>query len=160
MKQNFLNQLIIISYLTLLVFHFLVGRKYNIYPSLVFPAFSQAPHVDDIIEYPDITFYAITNKNQLKPIKKDSFFNGYKKHVNYFLSTIITNEQKIKTKPSLLPARAAFLSYSIRQLKKIYPNQGFKGLLVSKIIRSYSTKRMAFNKDRNSRPNTIIYFKY
>lgn len=159
MNKNSLNQMIIISYLIVLLLHFLVGRKHNIYPSLVFPAFSYAPIVQDNIQYPDILFYAITNQNQLIAIDKKNFFNGYKKHVNYFLSTIISNEKKFKNDPSLLRARTAFISYSIKQLMKLYPKRSFKGLQINKTTKIYNTRKLVFEKDINNEPDIKLYFK-
>jgi len=159
MNKRYLNQLIIFGYLTLLLLHFLIGRRYSMYPSLVFPSFSQAPPIKDNIQYPDVTLYAVTDQNKIMTINKESFFKGYKKHVNYFLGTIITNENRIKHKPALTKARAVFLIYSLTQLKKLYPKESFMRLLITKTIKSYSTKRKSFNKDISNGPLTLINLK-
>lgn len=157
MKKDYLNRLIIIGYLAFLCFHYLIGRKHNIFPSFVFPAFSQAPRIETNMQYPDVSLYVRTTKHTLRLLKKEDFFNGYKKHVNYFLNTIIANEKKHDA--SLHSARNAFLTYSSNRLKKMYPHQRFEALVIVKSIKRYNTKTMTFKSDLPDGPATVLYLK-
>jgi len=156
-KEN-LYKTIIYSYLIILFLHFLAHRRYSIYPSLVFPAFSQAPNIEKSMQYSDITLYAITDKNELKALSKADFFTGYKKHVNYFLATIVRNEKVRLSKPSMLQAREEFLKYSLKQLEALYPKDSFKGLQIDQSVKSYDTKKMIFNANKAVVSTTFLYF--
>lgn len=159
MSKGNLYRIVIVSYLFILFLQFAVHRRYSIYPSLVFPAFSQAPNIKDTMQYPDIILYAITDKNKLKDISKESFFIGYKKHVNYFLATVIRNENLKASKPSMSRARTDFIKYSVQRLKMLYPNESFKGLQIVKTIKNYDTKKMVIDSPITNVSSTILHFK-
>jgi len=126
------------------------------YPSLIFPSFSQAPPIKDSIQYPDVTLYAVSEAHVITQVDKEQFFNGYKKHVNYFLGTIILNENKVKHSSQLKLARAVFIKYAIKQLKTMDPKHTYNKLLIAKTIKYYSTKKLIFTNEIPNGPLTVI----
>ncbi|EOR96129.1 hypothetical protein ADIARSV_0642 [Arcticibacter svalbardensis MN12-7] len=143
-----------------LCFHFVLHRYVSIYPSLVFPAFSDAPKIVDEVKFPDVQLYALTNKDHSIKLSKETFFsNLYADHANFFLKTISKRESGYNKSALLRQRRSAFISYAIGQLRKIYPNQDFIGLELIKANRYYSVKKghlippVIANQNR-----TVIYF--
>jgi hypothetical protein len=107
------------------------------------------------MQYPDVSLYVRTTKHTLRVLKKEDFFNGYKKHVNYFLNTIVVKERKHDA--SLQGARNAFLTYSADRLRKMYPKEVFEALVIVKSIKQYNTRTMTFKSDLPDGPATVIY---
>ncbi len=59
MKKIKLFEFIFIGYFVILCLHFMLHRYITIYPSLVFPAFSDAPKIVDEVKFADVSLYAI-----------------------------------------------------------------------------------------------------
>lgn len=130
---------ILVVYLALLVLHFVISRYAKIYPSLVFPAFSEAPKMKNSVPIGVVNCYAVLeNGKYIQLVKEDFFHNLYYKHVNYFLDVVMKNEKKSINNSSLQIEREAFRKYAKGSLARMYPRLKFNKLLIEKGNKNYN----------------------
>ncbi|WP_128546315.1 hypothetical protein [Larkinella soli] len=135
MKRTATGRSILSIYFLILCLHFFIFliKKAEIYPSLIFPAFSAAPKLQDLVKFSITDLYGVDQNKHLVRLSKESFFQDfYDKHVDNILNTITVNEARSRTNPNIRNGRGAFIDFSKKQLNRLFPHTRFVALLIQK----------------------------
>ena len=155
-KKKYVQWYILIA-LFLFVHLFLAKFYSEPYPSFVFPAFSKIGKRHEVMEIPFQNVYAIDQSQDTFFVKKRKIFSITKLvHVNKMIETIKLKEnvidhytenikiRKDKEIINVLKDKKLFISLTMRNLQKLYPNKSFIYLLIIDGKRKYNVRKQEF----------------
>ncbi|RZA00022.1 MAG: hypothetical protein EOP47_15205 [Sphingobacteriaceae bacterium] len=136
-----------------------IGTKSTIFPSLIFPGFSTSAKFVDKVELNALNMYAIENKNTFVLLDKDEFFsNIYYKYVNFLTKSIILHESGGPKKAASASAKKSFQEYAVKQLKQLYPNKKFDGILIVEGKKIYDIASNSADANIIDKHETYVWF--
>ena len=139
-KSNDLKYLLA-GYFILLLMHLLLYRFVAIYPSLIFPSFSDAPKMNGMATFSTFELFALSSSNEIVKINEDEFFEDlYSRHSTFIMGSIVMKQEKKSRFIPLQKDLNKFKLFARTKLRKLYPNTHFKALVISKQEKVYSFK--------------------
>lgn len=156
MFRAYRNEIIIASYFFILCLQFVAHRFGKIFPSFVFPAFSLAPVIKESVPFNIIHLYGLKQNGDMTEINVKHFFNsGYPDYVNYYLGTVLSNEEKYSSNDMLSEKRKDFIEFSKKQLNRINPDEVYLGIKIERNNNAYYTQLKEI-KENVIKPESII----
>ena len=142
-KRRTYNRYILVFYFFILCVHFVVHNFAIIYPSLVFPAFSEAPKIEKTVDVKMTELYGIAGRRFVKLSEQDFFQNINSRHSYFILNAFAKKADKVDHM-QIRKQREVFKKYAQNQLHRMYPHLHFDAMVLNQTIRQFNvaTKKL------------------